>query len=401
MWFQVHSVQANIPKIFFLNGSWMFLLIMPVLVPFFHMHGLTMEQVYLLVTVFATSVVLLEVPSGYLSDLMGRKKTLVWAGFFLGLAFTCLAMSKSFVGFLIFELLRAIAISLFSGTDVALIYDSLEQSPQTKWTHTAILGRKIYYSQVGETVASLLGGLLAGISLMLPAQINALVAWLPFLIALTLCEPARQKLDRRRHFDNMRYIYRELFTGSKLLRLILANYISFGLASYVVIWAFQGFWMHIDIPLSFFGYLWAGYNLAVAFSGRIAHLVERQIGAARTLVVMAMLPIVGFAGMAAFPSFLGILFGFAFQVCRGLNQVVLRDALNARVKADMRATANSVASLGVRMSFALFGPLMGHLIDVKSYSFAFSSFATIYVVFLFLITLPLIAQRRLFRPPAN
>jgi hypothetical protein len=115
------------------------------------------------------------------------------------------------------------------------------------------------------------------------------------------------------------------------------------------------------------------------------------------ITIVTLLPVVGYWGMAFFFSMVGVLFGFAFQLSRGIGQVLLRDALNARVSGDMRATANSIASLGVRLTFAFLGPLMGFLIDYRGYSTAFYSFGGLFVLAFFLFSLPLISQRKYFR----
>ncbi len=394
------KLQSNIPKLLLLNSAWMFLILMPVLVPFFQSHGLDMEAIYQLLTIFATTIVVLEVPSGYLSDLLGRKYTLVLAGLFQGTGFAVLAASDSFGGFVVFELCNAVSVSLFSGTDVALIYDTMALLEEKRLSQPAILARKIFYSQVGETVAALIGGTLAAVSLALPATVNAVTAWLPFIVALSLHEPARPRMVAHQHLGNFKYICRTMFLESKLLRLIVLNYVSLGLASYIVVWAFQAYWKAIDVPLHLFGYLWAGYNLTVALTGRIAHRIERALGPVLVLVVMAWLPVVGFAGMATFASGAGILLGLAFLISRGLNQVVMKDALNSRVPAEMRATANSITSLGVRLVFAVLGPLMGYLIDEQGHAFAFYAFAAVYAILFFVLCLPLIRQRDLFRPAA-
>ncbi len=392
------KLQANINKIFLLNATWMFLVLMPVIVPFFQSYGLDMERIYTLLTIYAISVVLLEVPSGYVSDLLGRKNTLVLAGLFQGVGFTILASSETFAAFVVFELANAVAISLFSGTDVALIYDTMEQVQKRKLSEIAILGRRTFYAQVGETIAALVGGTLAAVSLLLPAVVNAATGWMSFLIALTLYEPPRTKMSTQTHLKNFHFIYVTLFQQSKLLRLIILNYVSLGMASYIVVWAFQAYWKAIDIPLPYFGYLWAAYNLTVAVVARMAHEVERKLGSVRTLVVMMWLPVLGFLGMAYFASAVGVVLGLAFKISRGLNQVIIKDALNARVPANMRATANSISSLGVRLVFAGLGPVMGFMMDHQGYSFAFYAFACFYIVLFFILGLPLIRERGSFRP---
>ncbi len=394
------KLQANLPKILLLNFFHMFLVIMPVIVPYWQSYGLGMTDVFFLQGAFAVGVVVWEVPSGYISDLLGRKNTIVTAGLISGVAFLIFVNSTTLGGFFVFELLMSVAVSLFSGTDVALIYDTMEQLPERKHQETAILGQKIFYSQIGETIAALLGGALAVYSFALPAYVQAVAAWMPFLIGLSLYDPPRQKMQSHRHRENFRYIFRSLFGQSRLLNLIILNLVVYGAATLLVVWAFQGYWKQIGIPLPYFGYLWAGYNLSVALVGRAAHRWERRLGAPAVVVLIGLLPVAGYFGMGASASWLGVFWGFLFQVCRGLSGVILLDALNSRVSADMRATANSIASLGIRLSFALVGPLLGWVIDRSGYSLAFYMMGGLYVVVFFLVNLPLLAQRRFFKPPA-
>jgi hypothetical protein len=50
---------------------------------------------------------------------------------------------------------------------------------------------------------------------------------------------------------------------------------------------------------------------------------------------------------------------------RGLRLVILNDALNKRVKGDMRATANSIMGLGTRLLMVGLGPIVGSMIDSR------------------------------------
>jgi MFS family permease len=119
-------ISRNIPKIYILGGLWMFLLPMAILVPFFNSRSLSMQQVFQLQAIFSFGVLVLEIPSGYVSDLLGRKNTLICACAFHGAGFAMFPYCDSFFLFIIAEILLAFAVSLFSGTDVALLYDTLE-----------------------------------------------------------------------------------------------------------------------------------------------------------------------------------------------------------------------------------------------------------------------------------
>ena len=74
--------------------------------------------------------------------------------------------------------------------------------------------------------------------------------------------------------------------------------------------------------------------------------------------------------------------GLLFQIGRGLTQVVIKDALNTRVPAEWRATANSISSLGVRLSFFVLGPLLGWLIEWYGYPTALGAYSGLFALLL-------------------
>lgn len=378
-------LRANVPRIQAMSFAWMFMLIMPVVVPFLEGHGLSMGEVFRLQAIFAISIVLLEVPSGYASDLLGRKGCLVIAGFLHGVAFTLLALADGFWSFAAYQVIAAVGVSLYSGSDVALMYDSLEALGDHEGRRR-LLGRRLLWMQSGETAAALIGGAIALVSLQDVAVANAVAGWLPFVVALTLHEPPRGTLARGQHLKNVRVIYHELFRESRLLRLILLDLIAYGLATLLAVWVFQGIWEHTGVHLGLFGVLWAAYNLTVALVGRVAHRIEERLGAAGTLRVVGWMPVIGYLGMGlctlgsgVAAAVVGVLFGFCFQVGRGLTQVVIKDGLNTRVRTELRATANSVSSLGVRLAFAVLGPALGWLIDGRGYPIALFAFAALFL----------------------
>lgn len=382
------QLRANVPRVLWLNASYMFLIIMPVVVPFFRSHGLTLSQVYELQAIFAAATLLLELPSGYFADLIGRRRALVLACIAKGTAFSVLAVADGYSDFVVFELVAAISISLFSGSDIALIYESYERVPHEPGEPSRALGRKLLYSQTGETVAALLGGALVLVSLQVPVWANAIVAWAPLPIALSLVEPPGNKMTLR-HAENLRILWRSLFRSGSFVWLLVANQVVFGTGTFLAVWAYQPYWGELGITLGVFGALWALSNGVVAATGGLAHRVEGVIGFRGVAIAVAATVVVGYFGMfgAAASGWiaLGVAAGLLLSVSRGLSAVVLRDAMNVRVPGEMRATANSVVSLGQRLGFALSGPLVGAAMDANGVAVTFEplgwGFAVVAVVF--------------------
>ncbi len=83
-----------------------------------------MQQIFLLQAVFAVVVLVMEIPSGYAADLLGRRITLLVGSVFIALGHTMLLFADGFAGLAVFELCLGIGSSLVSGTDLAILYDS-------------------------------------------------------------------------------------------------------------------------------------------------------------------------------------------------------------------------------------------------------------------------------------
>ena len=393
---EIKALSRNIPLIYTLNGFWAFMIIMPVIVPFFQSRGLSMSEIYQIQAVFGFALLLFEVPSGYISDLFGRKTSLIWACLLHGIGYFFLVYSTDFLTILASEIVLALAVSLMSGTDVSVIYDS-QLAIGSKKAPIKMVGRKVFYLQTGEALGGLLGGFLILFSMNGPIVGQAIVAWLPLCVVAFIKEPPRSSLDKKAHKENFLFVFRTLFVESKTLRLILLTSMFYGVSTLVAVWGFQKYWQEIQIPLSYFGYLWAISNFTVAVTGRFAHKIEVMVGSSVTLVAMALLPVVGFLGVGYVDGVLGVIFCLCFQMSRGLNAVVMRDALNRRIGSELRATANSISSLGVRGLFILIGPIFGAMMDTSGAAKSFAGLGWIYAGLFFVIVLPLLRQRREFQ----
>jgi MFS family permease len=358
-----NKLKRNIPILYLFMFFWLSLVIIPVMVPFFQSRGLSVADVYYLQAFFALIVVLCEVPSGYIADVYGRKTALVVGSVFHAAGFTWLCFTESFVGLLVFEGLVAVAISLFSGADLSMLYDTqeaLEHSPEEK---TRGIANMRFVKSVAEGSAALLGGFLVIYSFDAVVLANAIFAWGPLLLVFFLTEPPYKKMETKQPFVNLKGIVRFLYFGDDLLRLICLNTTVFGLATFYVIWMLQPYWQEQGIPLSYFGLLWAAQSFVIAAASKLCVPMEKRFGPVILLGCMGILPIVGYLGMAWGGGIVGIALSFAFFISRGLNQVILSDALNKRTPSSFRATANSMVSFMFRGIYIVTGPMIGFLIS--------------------------------------
>ena len=79
-----------------------FMVVVPVFVPLLQGHGLSMTQVLQTQALFALTIALCEVPSGYIADLWGRRNAILVGSGLNALGFFSLLWADSFVDFLLF-----------------------------------------------------------------------------------------------------------------------------------------------------------------------------------------------------------------------------------------------------------------------------------------------------------
>jgi len=81
------------------------MLIMPIVALFYTDNGLDAFDIYVLQAVYSLSVAILEIPSGYMADVIGRKKSLVIGSFLGTLGYCIYSLSSGFYGFLAAEII--------------------------------------------------------------------------------------------------------------------------------------------------------------------------------------------------------------------------------------------------------------------------------------------------------
>jgi len=94
-----HNLNNNIFKLYLIKIAKWFMLFMPIVVLFYEDNGLEMRHIFLLQAIYSISIVILEIPSGYFADALGRKYTLVIGTIMGFLGFLVYSFSYGFTGF--------------------------------------------------------------------------------------------------------------------------------------------------------------------------------------------------------------------------------------------------------------------------------------------------------------
>jgi MFS family permease len=377
-----------------------FMIVIPVWVPYLATQGITMRQFMELQAVFAIVILCGEVPSGLLSDLWGRKKTLLLGSTLKAVSFSLLPLWSNYEGFLFYHLTMGIALSMISGGDVALLYEWHLAAGGERSRGTAVLGNMKLAGQTGAAASALLGGAVVTLSYGHLLWANAILSWIPMLLVLGVTEPpaALAEGKKRKRSEDLKAILSTTLGRDGATRFVFFNLIASGAAGLVMVWTHQKYWQDSGLPLAYFGVLFASYNLIFGFAGRAAALATTRYGQRTVFTAVGVLPVIACLGMASLSGWGGILLGTLGQIGRGLGSVVFLNTLNEKISSAFRATVISMAQMGTRASFALLGPLVGYGIDAWGLQSVLPALGVLFAIAFVLLLLPLVLREPRLRP---
>ncbi len=364
------QIRHNIIKMHLLKGVTWFMVAMPIIVLFFQEHGLTITQVMILQSIYSLAVAIFEIPSGYIADIFGRKKTIVLSTIFTFIGYVIFSLYGGFYSFAIAQILVGIGGSLMSGSDSALIYDTLIEENE-KEVYTKIEGRNYAIGNFSEATAGILGGFLAVCSIYLPIFIQTGILFLSIPIAISLIEPTTYRNRPSKSFDSILDIIKFTFLINQKLKWLIIYSSAMGVATLSMAWFAQPFFKEIEMPLAYYGILWASLNFSAGLTSYNAHRIEGERKDNKYLIYNSLIIIISFIALGLNISLYGLLFVFVIYLSRGFITPVLRNAININTKSEKRATVLSIRSFIIRISFAITAPLLGYIGDNYSLSNSF------------------------------
>ena len=377
------QLRHNILKMYLLKAVLWFMVAMPIIVLFFQEHSLTLTEVMILQSIYSFSVALFEIPSGFIADVFGRKRTIVLSTIFTFIGFLVFSFFGSFYAFAIAQVLVGIGGSLMSGSDSAIIYDTLLET-NSKTTYTKIEGRTYAIGNFSEAFAGILGGLLAVGSIYMPIYVQTSILFFSIPIAFTLIEPSMHKENKLdRSFKAVLEVVKFAMVDNQKLKWLIIYSSAMGVATLSMAWFAQPFFKSINIPLAYFGILWAVLNFSAGLTSFNAHLLDKKDNNYKILFYLALSMLTSFIFLGYNASVFGLIFILFIYFLRGLVTPILRNEINENTTSNKRATVLSIRSLIIRISFAISAPILGYIAD--NYSLAISFYGLAIVVGFFSI----------------
>lgn len=324
--------------------------------------GLGLFHVFVLQAIFACAIALLEFPSGYLADRWGYRRVLFVASLFAVLGWLAYALAVDFFTVVIGELLLAVAVSLISGADSALLYETLlaqrEEASFPRW-----YGRYRAFGNIAEGTAALIGAYVFVRAPRAPFVIQIALCSVNLVLSHAMCEPPRDRGQDLPAFERVRGLVRFVAFGEPRLRAVVALVVALSLPSYVMVWVLPAYVADAGINAAFMGPIWAAASYTVALASWSSPRLAQRIGATQALGLCVLLVAAGYLGLGLSHATFGFLFYFALCTVRGVQLPLLHTEEQRLVPSSDRAALLSLNSLVFRAAFVLIGPVIGYALD--------------------------------------
>lgn len=360
----MRNLPKNTLQLYLIKVAKWFNLVMPIVVLFYQDNGLSMSQIFLLKSIYSIAMVATELPSGYLADVWGCRRTLLLGALLGTLGILIYSVSGTFYSFVVAEIILGIGFSFISGADSAMLYDSLKAENRED-DYIKHEGRITSAGNFAEALAGVAGGLLATISLRTPYYFQIFIAAIAIPAAYFLKEP--QHVQERIHLKmkEILSIVKLTYQQKEMRSAILISSFS-GAATLTYAWFVQPYFQEAGVPVSVFGILWTLLNLSAGVFSMYSYRVERFFGKKNTLLFIVIFISLGFILTSIEISLVGIAILFGFYMVRGIATPVLKDQINQYTDSKVRATILSIRNFEIRIIFAAIGPVLGYITDTFS-----------------------------------
>ena len=332
--------------------------------------GLSLSEILLLQGIFSLATLLMEFPSGYLSDRLGYRFALNLACLFGITGWTTYTLAGSFAGVLAAEIQLGMSYAFISGADSALLYETLRHDGREE-EYAKHDGRMTAWAQAGEAAGAIGAGVLYAWLPLLPFFLQIAV----WVAALAVCRNLKEIPSAPRqttsHLREAWGIAYQAFVKVPGLRYSIILAALLGLASFYPVWLIQPYMQSINVPLAWFGPVWAVANLCVSLGSIVSHRVQYHLGVRGTLMLLLTFIVIAYAGLTYNQAVWGFAFYFLLTFMRGIQGPLLRLALQKQSERHERASILSLKSFTFRLGFVVTGPLVGLLADRAGLSFCF------------------------------
>ncbi len=354
------SLKRNIPLIYATDSLMWARFFIPVLALFYIASQVPIAEFSIIMSVFALTILVLEIPSGVVADMIGRKRTLLLSRAMYIMEIFILAFFNGFWPFLMAKVLSGIGVSLFSGTRSALLYETLKKLGRER-EHKRVSGNINIVTSISMAFVLIIGAFLFSLDPKLPALASLPFVLFGFVLTFFLEEPYKPKGASFR--NAFRHLSEGLghFRRNRALKAIAIYSVPPAVAIHIAM-SMSSFYLEaVLIPVSLIGVVAFVGSFFKVFGSRRADTLEDRIGEGGALYLMQALVIAGTFLMALMVPYVGALVYLLIPLAAGFMEVLVNHYMNCHVVPTHRATMLSIRNMLDNLGIFILFPVVGYV----------------------------------------
>lgn len=352
----------------------------PVFTIFLLYRGLSFTEITLLNSFSAALVVVGEIPTGYVSDRIGRRNSLIVSSVLYSVSILGFVFAQTFAEFFALYLLWSFAQTFQSGAGDAWLYDVLKaRLDEDRYTH--IRGRGGSVNMWVNAGTMLTAGVLYQIDPTVPFVAGGILPALGAIVLFTLPENEQQADD-----DEETYTVYEAIPVIKrsFSRPPLRSFVAYVALFFAMVLTIDNFIQPIVVdavgfPESTLGPLYAGFSVVAGVLSYHAGTIEDALTTRWAIVLLPLLtslalvvPLV--VPLAAVPAF------FIMKSARTVMSPIASGYINDHTESFGRATVLSAASMAYALVRVPMQPFAGVIADLASPTIAVAALSVVFLV---------------------
>ena len=344
---------------------------------------MTLQMVVYTEIIYAAVIIILELPTGILADKWSRKNMLVLGAILGCFELLIIVLAHSFWQFAAAIFIAGVSCSFESGSEYALIYDSLKSEARER-EFEKILGRLLAFDFSAAIIAALSGSFMASrLGFELNYWLSLASAFVAFVVTLFLSEPKIHTATGAK-IKFSRYI-KESFLFFQKSRQVLLVIVSATLIAACVVYVDE-FWQiylnDLAIPVIFFGVFGSLTSLVRIPGSLLSFKLKSRFGYKSVFLFLFCAVILSLFAMAFIKGAAGIAAIIVICAAEGLIEPLASGYLHVRISSQMRATMDSFQSLIQRITTIIIGLGFGWVAAKMSLFAAYGSIAVLCTVYL-------------------
>lgn len=343
-------------------------LIAPVWVLLLQARGLSYTDIGLLGALYWAVLVSVEIPTGYVGDRLGRRRSLFISALVTAAGVGGLALAHTLVPFAIALATWAVGITFRSGTADAWLYSALSKGGKAG-TYTTIRGRGRAVKLAATAVTAVIGGFLYSRLLVAPFLLTAGLLGINAVVVLsfpTVTDNQERAQSGSLRLSTTRRELTHVFSQPGVRSFVGYTVLLFGLVEVArtfvqpIVVGDQ-----VGLPVIAVGILYASFNTVAAGASAVTGEIERALGLRRWFLIAPFLLAGSFILLPVTPAFAVPAF-IGMEAIWQVSQTFQSSVVNKRTQDRRRATILSVVSMAggvVAIAFRAIGGVLADLFD--------------------------------------